>query len=177
MENTPVVREFIELAELDCSSRHERLVVDAVTKKLTDLGFTVREDGTAAKVEGEAGNVCAYLEGTMEGCVLFAAHLDRVQNGLGIKPQIKDGCLVSDGTTILAADDLSGAAAILDGIRRVLASGKPHPRIEVLFSVCEEIGVQGTKHLDTSLFEAKYGFVLDRHKTLIGNHTTYVLFK
>ena len=59
MENTPVVREFIELAELDCSSRHERLVVDAVTKKLTDLGFTVREDGTAAKVEGEAGNVCA----------------------------------------------------------------------------------------------------------------------
>ena len=161
MENMPVVKEFIELAKLDCASRHERLVVDAVTKKLKELGFTVREDGTAAKVEGEAGNVCAYLEGTAKGCVLFAAHLDRVQNGLGIKPQIKDGNLVSDGTTILAADDLSGVAAILDGIRRALASGKPHPRIEVLFSVCEEIGVQGTRHLDTSLFEAKYGFVLD----------------
>ena len=34
MENMPVVKEFVELAKLDCASRHERLVVDAVTRKL-----------------------------------------------------------------------------------------------------------------------------------------------
>ena len=113
MENAPVVQEFIELAELDAASRKERLVVDAVTRKLSDMGFTVRENDTAEKVGGEAGNVCAYLEGSAKGSVLFAAHLDRVNNGLGIKPQFKDGCLVSDGTTVLAADDLSGVSAIL----------------------------------------------------------------
>lgn len=161
MENAPVVQEFIELAELDAASRKERLVVDAVTRKLSDMGFTVREDDTAEKVGGEAGNVCAYLEGSAKGSVLFAAHLDRVNNGLGIKPQFKEGCLVSDGTTVLAADDLSGVSAILDGVRRAVASGKPRPKIEILFSVCEEIGVQGTKHLDATVFESKYGFVLD----------------
>ena len=81
MENAPVVQEFIELAELDAASRKERLVVDAVTRKLSDMGFTVREDDTAEKVGGEAGNVCAYLEGSAKGSVLFAAHLDRVNNG------------------------------------------------------------------------------------------------
>ena len=33
--------------------------------------------------------------------------------------------------------------------------------MEVLFSVCEEIGVQGTLHLDPAQFQSKFGFVLD----------------
>ena len=123
-------------------------MVDALKGKLEALGCTVREDDTASKVDGTAGNLIAVLEGQTEGSVLLAAHVDRVQNGFGIKPQVRDGKIVSDGTTVLAADDLSGVAAILDGLRRVQASGARHPRVEVLFSVCEEIGVQGTLHLD-----------------------------
>ena len=144
----PIVEEFIELAEIDTVSRQERAMVDALKGKLEALGCTVREDDTASKVDGTAGNLIAVLEGQTEGSVLLAAHVDRVQN-------------VSDGTTVLAADDLSGVAAILDGLRRVQASGARHPRVEVLFSVCEEIGVQGTLHLDPAQFQSKFGFVLD----------------
>lgn len=157
----PIVEEFIELAEIDTVSRQERAMVDALKGKLEALGCTVREDDTASKVDGTAGNLIAVLEGQTEGSVLLAAHVDRVQNGFGIKPQVRDGKIVSDGTTVLAADDLSGVAAILDGLRRVQASGARHPRVEVLFSVCEEIGVQGTLHLDPAQFQSKFGFVLD----------------
>ena len=110
----PIVEEFIELAEIDTVSRQERAMVDALKGKLED---------TASKVDGTAGNLIAVLEGQTEGSVLLAAHVDRVQNGFGIKPQVRDGKIVSDGTTVLAADDLSGVAAILDGLRQAPSGG------------------------------------------------------
>ena len=162
MENANIVKEFIELAQIDTISRLERKIVDAVKRKLTDIGCTVTEDDAASRIDGAtAGNVFAVLDGGLPGSVLFCAHLDRVQNGYGILPSIVDGKLVSDGNTILAADDLSGVAAILDGLRRLKASGKKFPRIEVLFSVCEEIGLRGSYNFDTSVIQSKFGYVLD----------------
>ena len=162
MKNAPIVEEFIQLAQIDTFSRQERAIVDVVKAKLTEIGCTVTEDDAASRIDNAtAGNVFAVLDGGLEGSVLFCAHLDRVQNGFGIKPQIVDGNLVSDGTTILAADDLSGVAAILDGLRRIKASGKSFPRIEVLFSVCEEIGLRGSYNFDASVIQSKFGYVLD----------------
>lgn len=161
MENVPIVEEFIELASIDASSRKERAIADVLIKKLKDIGLTVHEDDTASKVEGEAGNIIAYLKGTLPGSVLFCAHIDRAQNGCGIKPRIEDGRIVSDGSTILAADDLSGVCAILDGLRRIVNSGKPHPRVEVVLTVSEEIGLQGSRCLDYSKLQSKIGYVLD----------------
>lgn len=51
--------------------------------------------------------------------------MDRVKNGHGIKVREKDGVLYSGGDTILAADDVSGICAILDGVRRTLLQGIP----------------------------------------------------
>ena len=162
MENANIVKEFIELAQIDTVSRMERKIVDTVKQKLTDIGCTVTEDDAASRIDGAtAGNVFAVLDGGLPGSVLFCAHLDRVQNGYGIKPQLIDEKLVSDGNTILAADDLSGVAAILDGLRRVKASGKKFPRVEIIFSVCEEIGLRGSYNFDTSAIKSKFGYVLD----------------
>lgn len=43
-------------------------------------------------MDGTAGNLIAVLEGQTEGSVLLAAHVDRVQNGFGIKPQVRGLC-------------------------------------------------------------------------------------
>ncbi|MFQ8759235.1 MAG: peptidase dimerization domain-containing protein [Intestinimonas sp.] len=112
-------------------------------------------------MDGTAGNLIAVLEGQTEGSVLLAAHVDRVQNGFGIKPQVRDGKIVSDGTTVLAADDLSGVAAILDGLRRVR-----HPAPGTLGWRCSSRYVKrsacrSTLHLDPAQFQSKFGFVLD----------------
>lgn len=69
--------------------------------------------------------------------------------------------LYSGGDTILAADDVSGICAILDGVRRTLSSGNPHPRIEIAFTVGEEAGLFGGKALDLSVFQSSCCFVLD----------------
>ena len=87
--------------------------------------------------------------------------MDRVKNGHGIKVREKDGVLYSGGDTILAADDVSGICAILDGVRRTLSSGNPHPRIEIAFTVGEEAGLFGGKALDLSVFQSSCCFVLD----------------
>ena len=71
------------------------------------------------------GNLIGILEGELDGSVMLSSHMDRVPNGYGIQPVEKDGVLYSDGTTILAADDISGVCAILEGVRRAKASGKP----------------------------------------------------
>ena len=84
-----IVDEFLELVKIDGCFGDERGIADAVTKKLKDLGFSVSEDDTGSKVGGNAGNVTGILEGTRPGSVMFTAHMDRVQNGYGIKPQIR----------------------------------------------------------------------------------------
>lgn len=164
MEHSLIVKEFLELVKIDVQSRNERSIADVLKRKLTALGLEVAEDDTAAKVGGNAGNIIARLNGEPGiPAVLFSAHMDRVANPGGIQPVIHEdkGMITSDGNSILAADDISGVCAILDGIRRIKETNTLHGDIEVVFSVCEEIGVAGTKHLDFKQLKAKTAYVFD----------------
>lgn len=157
-----LVDEFCELVQIDSSTKDERLIADALFVKLQELGFEVIEDDAGPKIGGTAGNLFAVLEGQKDAPpLLFCAHMDRVQPGLGIKPQIKDGVIVSDGTTILAADDLAGVTAILEAVRVIQEQQIPHGRLEILFTVAEEGGLYGAKSFDGTRSQAKAGFFLD----------------
>lgn len=156
-----IVEDFLELVQIDAASGNERGVADAVKGKLGALGLAVEEDDAGAGFGGNAGNVLAVLDGGLPGSILLNAHMDRVANGQGIKPQIKDGLIVSDGTTILAADDLSGVAALIDSVRRLQACGRKFPRVEYLFTVGEEAGLLGSKAFDTRWLRAKVGYAFD----------------
>lgn len=161
-----IIEEFKELVMIDSASGKERAIADALTKKLRDLGFAVKEDRAGDTFGGDTGNLTAVREGTRPGAILFCSHMDRVAKGLSIHPQEKDGYLVSDGTTILAADDVSGICAILDGVRRAIASQKPLPRLEIAFTVGEEAGLWGGRALDLSQFQSPFCYVLDSPGTL-----------
>jgi tripeptide aminopeptidase len=87
--------------------------------------------------------------------------MDRVENGLGIRPQMRDGVITSGGSTILAADDLAGVSAILDGMRRTKESGRPHCSVEIVFTVSEEIHLEGSRHFDFGRIQSGFGFVFD----------------
>lgn len=137
-------------------------MADALLGKLQSLGLGAYEDDTGSKINGNAGNVYAFLEGDPNlPALLFSAHMDRVAPGCGITPIVENGIIRSDGTTILAADDVAGICAILEGIRTIKEQNIPHGRIEVLFTVAEEGGLFGSKNLDTTPFQAKAGFFLD----------------
>lgn len=161
-----IIEEFKELVMIDSASGQERAIADVLTAKLRALGFTVTEDRAGDTFGGNTGNLTAIREGDRPGAILFCSHMDRVANGLHIRPREKDGGLVSDGTTILAADDVSGICAILDGVRRALASRKPLPRLEIAFTVGEESGLWGGRALDLSRFQSPFCYVMDSPGTL-----------
>ena len=148
--------------QIDSAPKNERLIADALLAKLRSLGLTVTEDDSGAKIGGNAGNILGVLEGEKAAPpLLFCAHMDRVHPGFGIQPQLKGGLITSDGTTILAADDVAGIVAILEAVRIMKEQEIPHGRIEILFTVAEEGGLFGAKSLDASTLQAKAGFFLD----------------
>lgn len=161
-----IIQEFQELVRVDSASGKERAIADMLRSKLQTLGFSVHEDNAGSSFGGDTGNLIAVLEGTAPRSIMFCSHMDRVANGLNIQPVEKDGRLCTDGSTILAADDVSGICAILDGIRRVLKSEKAHPRIEVVFTVGEEANLWGGRYLDLSQLQSKLCYVFDSPGTL-----------
>ena len=161
MENNRIVDEFIALTSISSPSFGERRMADVLKEKLAALGFDVHEDNVGEIIGGNAGNVIGVLQGTKGTPLLLCAHMDRVANGDGIKHVIKDGKITSNGTTILAADDVSGIVAILGGLRLLKESGRAHGDIEVVFTVSEEKLTQGSKNLDYSKIRAKHAYCLD----------------
>jgi tripeptide aminopeptidase len=155
-------RTFMELCAIDSEPTRERLLADRVTVLLTELGFTVNEDDTAAKIGGNAGNLYARLAGTGPGePLLFSCHLDRVVPGVGVKPRIEGDYIVSDGTTVLGADDACGLAAILEGVTAIKEQGLSHPPIELVLTVAEELALVGSSHFDISQVASRCAFMLD----------------
>ena len=161
MDNESMYAELLELITTDSASGKESAIARLLIGKLEALGFAVTMDNAGETFGGECGNVLGVREGELDGALLLCSHMDRVPEGLGIHPVERDGVLYSDGSTILAADDISGVCAILDGLRRVLAAKVPLPRLEVLFTVGEETGLYGAKAMDLSKLHAKMGYFFD----------------
>lgn len=153
---------FLELVKIDSESRNERTIADKLIIDLKEMGFVVEEDEANHKTGGNAGNIYAFLPGkTNQIPILFCAHIDTVKPGNNIKPIIKNNTITSEGDTILGADDKSGVAQIIYGINQIINSGIEYPPIEVLFTVCEEIGLLGARNFDKTKLKSEIGFALD----------------
>lgn len=162
-----VLREFLELIQIRCSTHDEREIGDLLTKRLQELGGTVKEDQAGEKLGGNCGNLVADFPATagMEKVptVMLTAHMDCVEPCAGIHPIIENGIIRSDGTTILGSDDKAGVTAILETLRQLREQGLPHGPLQVVFTISEENGVHGSQNLDSSLLHADMGFTLDTH--------------
>ncbi|MBL7149069.1 MAG: M20/M25/M40 family metallo-hydrolase [Candidatus Cloacimonetes bacterium] len=164
MDNT-IIEYFLSLIKIDSESKNEKAVAEKLEKDLKELGAEVLFDKAQLKTGGNVGNLYAYIPGSInKPPILFCAHMDTVKPGNGINPQIKDGLITSDGTTILGADDKSGITEIIWAIKELKESGEKHAPVEILFTISEEIGLKGAKHLDYSLIRSKTGYALDSHQ-------------
>ena len=68
--------------------------------------------------------------------------------------------IVSDGTTLIGADDKAGIAEIMTAVEKILTSGMPHGEIRIAFTPDEEIG-RGADHFDVAGFGADYAYTVD----------------
>ena len=158
-----IIEDFKQLVSFDSISFHERNTADWLLARLKSMGFSVEEDQAGAYYGGDTGNIFAVLDGELEGDpVIFCAHMDVVEPWSGKKSVLeKDGTIHSAGDTVLGADDISGILEILYCVQLVLDSGKPHKKIEILFTIGEELYVKGSDVFDYSKVTAKQAYVLD----------------
>ena len=68
--------------------------------------------------------------------------------------------IVTDGTTLLGADDKAGVAAIVSVVERLIKSDLPHGTVKIGFTPDEEIG-RGADHFDVEKFRADYAYTVD----------------
>ena len=68
--------------------------------------------------------------------------------------------IVTDGTTLLGADDKAGIAEILTAMERIITSGANHATVKIGFTPDEEIG-RGADLFDVRGFGADYAYTSD----------------
>jgi len=158
-----LIESFMELVKIDSISREERNLADFLVEKLEDLGLEVIVDQAGEKVKSNSGNIIARLKGSTDKVIpiMFSAHMDTVVPGKNINPLCDGEKIVSDGKTILGADDKAAIAALLESLHIIKEKNISHGDIEIIFTICEEIGLHGAKNLDISSLNAQMGFVLD----------------
>ncbi|NLV15711.1 MAG: M20/M25/M40 family metallo-hydrolase [Syntrophomonadaceae bacterium] len=157
-----ILESFLNMVQIDSVSGQEGNLRNYLSSRLENLGLTVYEDGAGVALQGEAGNIIAWLEGNISAPpVLFCAHMDTVVPGVGVRPVVEDGLVRSSGDTILGGDDKAGIAGILEALQVVKEQGLDHPPVEVVFTVSEEVGLMGSKHLEFDRIRSKWGYVLD----------------
>jgi tripeptide aminopeptidase len=154
---------LLELVQIDSVSREERDVAQRIKQLCEEMGAEVFIDDAGEKVGGNTGNVIARFPGTIPGAeaVMMSAHMDTVVPGRGVKPIVEGDIIRTDGSTVLGGDDKSGCSVIIEAVRCLQEQNIPHAPVDAVFSICEEVGLLGAKHLDLSKVRARYGLVFD----------------
>ena len=158
-----VLFRLVKMIQIDSVSYHEGAMTDHLQNYFEKLGYEVYRDEAGKAIGGDhAGNLLIHIPGTMEGeSICLNAHQDTVEPGISIKPLWENGILKSDGETILAADDKSGIAMMMEILDQLKETGTPHRDLYFLFTICEENGMHGAKNFDYSKLPTKNIFALD----------------
>lgn len=154
---------LLELVQIDSVSREERDVAERIKQICEEMGAEVEIDDAGEKVGGNSGNVIARFPGTIPGAeaIMMSAHMDTVVPGKGVKPIVEGDIIRTDRTTVLGGDDKSGVSVIIEVMRCLQEQKIPHAPVDAVFSICEEVGLLGAKHVDVEKLRARYGIVFD----------------
>jgi tripeptide aminopeptidase len=101
----------------------------------------------------QTGNLIVKLPGTGKKAakpVLFMTHMDTVPLCAGAKPKVRGRRVVNEheGTTALGGDNRTGCAVLVTLVAELIKHRHSHPPLTLLFTVREESGLFGAKHLN-----------------------------
>ena len=162
MQSARVLDIFKEITTIPRESGHEGPVTDWLCKWADARGLAFKKDAT--------GNVLIIREAApgkeAVPAIVLQAHQDMVCEKLAgsghdfrkdpIKYEIEDGWMIAKETT-LGADDGIGIAACL----ALLEDNNPTGRVECLFTISEETGMDGAEALEPGFFTGKTLINLD----------------
>ncbi len=141
------------------------------TKAISDYCISFAKEHNLKYLQDDSNNVIIWKDGTKgyenSPSVIIQGHLDMVCEKTpdcdidfekdGLKLRLNDGVISADGTTLGGDDGIAVAYALA-----ILASTEiPHPPLEVVFTVDEEIGMLGASALDCSPLKSRIMLNLD----------------
>src|SRR5664279_3604133 len=149
---------FVALCRIESPSGRERGCADWLTERLRAIGLEVEEDDAGGVVGADAGNLLTRVPGRSDQSILLCAHMDTVPLAAPVEPVLIDGAWRNANEGILGADNKSAIAVILELARRLTGSAEPPPvGIEILFTICEEVSLQGSREFDVSRLRSAFG--------------------
>ncbi len=151
--DSAVLNRLIKLLAIPGPSCQEGRVARWVARQLVAAGVDQRclhFDAAHRRTPqaGEVGNLSLKLpsNGQRGPRRMFVAHLDTVPICAGSRPKVDAGRVrSSDPATGLGADDRAGVAVLLETVLRLLRQRPSHPPLTFLWTVQEEIGLQGAR--------------------------------
>ena len=78
----------------------------------------------------------------------------------GLSKHVGEELIVTDGTTLLGADDKAGVAEIMSAVERLMESSRPHGEVKVIFTTDEEVG-RGAEGIDVKTLGCDFGYTVD----------------
>lgn len=159
--------DLTDLLKIEGLSGGEGQVAAAVRDKLVAAGCKknwMGHDRVHRKLSGfEVGNLIVKLPGTTRGSrLLYSAHMDTVPLCRGAVPVRRGNRIVSKGDTALGADNRTAVACLITLAETLLTHNVPRPPLTLLFTVGEEIGLLGAKHVKKAdLGNPKMGVNID----------------
>jgi tripeptide aminopeptidase len=153
-ENAAIDR-LLRFLAVEGVTGQEKAIARAVAGELESLGVprrAIRHDSAHQRipVPTQTGNLLVNLPGTRSGPrLLFATHLDTVPLCSGAAPvrSSKDR-ITPQGKTALGGDNRTGVACLVTLAATLAKNKQPHPPLTLLFTVREESGLFGARHLD-----------------------------
>ena len=166
-----LVKELEEMGAEDITYDTERCYVYASipASEVCDgrpvLGFIAHMD-TAPAVTGE--NVKPRIIENYDGKDIVLNEEKNIVMKVSDFPELVEytgkRLIVTDGTTLLGADDKAGIAEIMTMAEQLLSHKEiPHGKIRIGFTPDEEVGA-GADHFDVKLFGADYAYTVDGGK-------------
>ncbi len=137
-----------------------RIPATAGLENITGIGFIAHLD-TVPDFPGES--VKPRLVEHYDGGEIALGESGRVLRPADfphLKTLVGHDLIVTDGTTVLGADDKAGVAEIVTFAERLLAEDRPHGPISLAFCPDEEIG-HGAALLDLERFGAQLAYTVD----------------
>ena len=131
-------------------------------KKVPVLGFLAHMDTSPAM---SGANVKPRIVKNYDGGKIVLNEAENIAMDVDMFPSLAHNIgkdlIVTDGTTLLGADDKAGIAEIM-AMAEILLSDKsiPHGTIQLAFTPDEEVGA-GVDHFDVEGFGAEYAYTVD----------------
>ena len=129
-------------------------------KKLPTLGFLAHMD-TSCAASGK--HVSPRIVKDYDGGVIQLNETVSMSPDTGydcLREVVGKDLIVTDGTTLLGADDKAGVAEIMTMADTLLHSDTPHGTVKVAFTTDEEIG-EGPALFDTDAFGCDFAYTVD----------------